>query len=293
MSSESGLRSALAAPLRTPRDVAVVVLAGTVATLVLEALLFVGAVRAAAAGYAVTYAGLALLAVRLHRCIVVVQAFAFLAVFRLVNLAVPAFTDLSLYWLPLVYLPFVPAVVLAVRSRPASGASNGDFSDSPALPPASSRTGSMAPPDSSPPLHVLSMLLPTFLLLGAGLAVAERLVRAPTQLVPQATVQASLLLALVVIVVAAVEELLFRGLLQSALTDWFGAPTAVGLASLVFAAMQLDSAPGAVATAFLAGLVYGTAYEFTDRLAAPVLVHAFANVVLFVVLPVHGDAVFS
>lgn len=98
------------------------------------------------------------------------------------------------------------------------------------------------------------------------------------------------LAALSVVVVAPVEEFVFRGVIQRRLVDRFGTIPGVAGASLLFGSMHLANYTGrlapVVAGALLiaaVGAVFGTVYERTDNLVVPVLVHATYNVVLLLV----------
>ncbi|MFB6282226.1 MAG: lysostaphin resistance A-like protein [Haloferacaceae archaeon] len=87
------------------------------------------------------------------------------------------------------------------------------------------------------------------------------------------------------------EELLFRGVVQGRLREALSAPAAVGLAAALFAGVHflaLTGSPGArlVAIVVLFGpaLVFGTAYELTDNLVVPSLIHGAYNATLFALL---------
>lgn len=87
------------------------------------------------------------------------------------------------------------------------------------------------------------------------------------------------------------EELLFRGIVQGRLREAFPAPVAVLLASVIFAAVHyvaLSGSPGArlVTVGILLGpaLVFGTAYELTENLVVPSLIHGAYNATLFTLL---------
>lgn len=87
------------------------------------------------------------------------------------------------------------------------------------------------------------------------------------------------------------EELLFRGIVQGRLRGAFGAPAAVALASVVFAAVHyvaLSGSPSArlVTIGVLVGpaLVFGTAYELTENLVVPSVIHGAYNATLFTLL---------
>jgi len=84
------------------------------------------------------------------------------------------------------------------------------------------------------------------------------------------------------------EELLYRGVVQNRLGDAWPAPVAIGLASLIFASIHFFSLAGAprarlvsIAVLVLPTLVFGTAYELTDNLVVPSLIHGAYNATLF------------
>ena len=95
------------------------------------------------------------------------------------------------------------------------------------------------------------------------------------------------LAALSVVVVAPVEEFVFRGVVQGRLRQRFGPAPAVVCASLLFGSLHLANYAGRplpiVAGALMIaviGTVFGALYEWTDNLAVPIVAHAVYNVVL-------------
>lgn len=105
------------------------------------------------------------------------------------------------------------------------------------------------------------------------------------------------LAALSVVVVAPVEELLFRGVIQGRLRQRFGPIAAVTGSSLLFGSMHLANYGGEilpiVAGASLiavVGAVLGILYEYTDNLAVPIVVHAVYNVILLLLSYVAATA---
>ena len=95
--------------------------------------------------------------------------------------------------------------------------------------------------------------------------------------------------ALSVLVVAPVEEFVFRGVVQGRLRAAFGPVPAIVGASLLFGSLHLANYSGnpvsVVAGALMiavVGSVFGTLYELSDNLAVPVLIHAIYNVILLV-----------
>ena len=98
------------------------------------------------------------------------------------------------------------------------------------------------------------------------------------------------LAGLSIVLVAPAEEYLFRGVVQTRLRRTFGAPLAIGIASLLFASIHLLNlvtvgvgAVVVVAVIFVVAVVLGAAYERTENLAVPVLIHGAYNTTLFVV----------
>jgi len=96
-----------------------------------------------------------------------------------------------------------------------------------------------------------------------------------------------LLIPLSFLLIGPGEELLFRGVVQGRLRQTFGAGAAIGLAAVTFAAMHLVALSGpfaarltAVAVLALPSLVFGLAYERSDNIAVPAVIHGTYNAVL-------------
>ncbi|WP_224332546.1 CPBP family intramembrane glutamic endopeptidase [Haloprofundus halobius] len=96
------------------------------------------------------------------------------------------------------------------------------------------------------------------------------------------------LAVLSIVLVAPAEELLFRGAIQGRLRTAYGPVAAIVLASLIFASPHVFNYIGTpvavVATTgviFVTGSILGIAYERTDNLAVPILIHAAYNTTLF------------
>lgn len=126
----------------------------------------------------------------------------------------------------------------------------------------------------------LSVLLTTLGLL-PGSVISDTATTNPTFLLGLA--------ALSVIVVAPVEEFVFRGVVQGRLRARFGAVPSIIGASLLFGSLHLANYSGnpvsIVAGALMiaaVGTVFGVVYERTGNLLVPVLVHAIYNVILLV-----------
>jgi membrane protease YdiL (CAAX protease family) len=95
-----------------------------------------------------------------------------------------------------------------------------------------------------------------------------------------------LLIPLQFLLVGPGEELLYRGLIQGRLRETLHPARAIVLASALFASIHLFSLTGDgklvyVGTAFVLALVLGIAYEYTENITVPVVVHATYNAIQF------------
>lgn len=129
----------------------------------------------------------------------------------------------------------------------------------------------------------------TFVLEGLGLSVTEHSVfrnieENPAKLLP--------LIPLSILVTGPVEELLYRGVVQTRLKEAFSTAPTVLIAAGVFAlvhvpAYSLGDAGGSLATTlvvlFILGTLLGSLYEFTGNLFVPALAHGIYNAIGFAV----------
>ena len=95
-----------------------------------------------------------------------------------------------------------------------------------------------------------------------------------------------LLIPLQFLLVGPGEELLFRGLVQGTLRESLHPARAIVLASALFASIHLFSLSGEgklvyIGIAFVLALVLGAAYEYTDNLTVPAVIHGTYNAVQF------------
>ncbi|AFK19783.1 CPBP family intramembrane metalloprotease [Haloferax mediterranei ATCC 33500] len=86
------------------------------------------------------------------------------------------------------------------------------------------------------------------------------------------------------------EELLFRGVVQNRIREAFGPVPGIALASAIFAAIHYVALTGGaggrlvtIGILFFPSVVFGTAYELTDNLAVPALIHGAYNATLFTI----------
>lgn len=141
----------------------------------------------------------------------------------------------------------------------------------------------------SPALGQRALLVvgPFFLPLAVALAAGEWLASTPEAIVPSA-LPAWLFLSgtVFVFVVGPIEELLFRGFLQTALEREVGGRRAVGLASVVYGAVHAESGSlAAVGVGVLAGAFLGTLYARSGSLALVATLNGVMGFVTFVALP--------
>ncbi|ELZ90392.1 hypothetical protein C440_16976 [Haloferax mucosum ATCC BAA-1512] len=87
------------------------------------------------------------------------------------------------------------------------------------------------------------------------------------------------------------EELLFRGVVQNRLRESFGPVSGILLASAFFAAIHFAALAGGtgarlvtISVLFVPSLIFGIAYELTDNLVVPSLIHGAYNATLFSLL---------
>ena len=82
------------------------------------------------------------------------------------------------------------------------------------------------------------------------------------------------------------EEVLFRGVIQTRLVEFYGDAVGIVVTSVVFAVAHLPAYAGegvgiSIAILFSLSIVIGWLYERTDNLVVPALVHGIYNAVLF------------
>lgn len=200
----------------------------------------------------------------LVREIRVLQAFALVPLFRLVNLGIPVFVDFTLYWLPLIYAPMFPAIYLVSRSQT----------------------------DLSIRLNPLvgTLLLIPGVALAAFFAEIWYILISPQALILEWSQTQLVLIAVVMIgFVGLVEELLFRAILQRVLQARIGRWTGLLIASLVFGLMHsVYATDKALFFGAAVGVVLGLLYDWSDSIGLVAGVHGLMNIFLFAVIPLQG-----
>jgi membrane protease YdiL (CAAX protease family) len=149
---------------------------------------------------------------------------------------------------------------------------------------------------------VLGGLFAVFALVTAMSIVVQQLGVTPAQNSASEVAQQSNSLALLLVVASLLvigpcEETLFRGTVQNRLREAFSAPTAITLTAVLFAAVHVTALTGGlgaravtIGVLLVPSFVFGIAYEYTDNLVVPSLVHGIWNAMLFSLVLLGGGA---
>jgi membrane protease YdiL (CAAX protease family) len=230
-----------------------------------ELLLYSGNIRTAIIIHVVTLFVLSVSSVWVHGNHVSrsLQVISLLPLLRLLNISMPVFSEMTLHIFVYVYAPLLLPVWLIIRHQGISKETLG--------------------------LHFRNMLRYIPLSIGVGFLIAggEYFTIDASNLIPDLSFANILKLSIVMIFfVGLVEELIFRSMLQTRLSDSFGPLRGLLLASLLFGVMH--SGYGTfyeiIFTSF-AGLVLGYMFIRTNSLPLVTLTHGFVNVFLFGVIP--------
>lgn len=303
-----------------------------VAVGICESLLYMGRIYQAIPAYAVLLVVISLVSLRADGDLPVFQAFLLLPVFRLVNLTMPIVGDLTLVWLPFIYGPLLPVFFYIAWREPKVEDPSDSGQDAPEtvglgqeLPwwMGGDRGGRwraavrrlrrfLAAPDGELtrwqwtrywglrslvvallPVVLVGVLVSLFRLVIA-LAEMEYAITEPTPLIRVLGVYPLVgLTVTMVLFVGFVEELLFRGAIQTVLERRLGVAPGLLLASLVFALMHSGHGMATqIGFAFVVGLLFGILYDLSDSIVLVSLMHGTMNVFLFGIIPLNdGSAV--
>lgn len=241
------------------------VLVGLVGIATSEWLVFTGAVETALWGHFLTFLYCTAAPLVVDRETGTFRALSLVPLFRLVNLGVPVFVELTLLWLPFVYGPLLPGFYLIANRLAPIGF-------------------------SWRKLRQLTLWLPIALLLSLTLSTVEYHVIQPPAMILTWDPLSVLTLGLVMIgFVGLVEELLFRAILQRTFVDRFGTVLGILLAAAVFGTMHAAFGnPLEIVFATVFGVILGGIYHWTDNIAIVTVIHGSLNVFLFGLYPLHG-----
>lgn len=103
----------------------------------------------------------------------------------------------------------------------------------------------------------------------------ESYVEANRELIPSTVTELAFWITISLVIVAPAEELLFRGLVQRALTASFGTNKGILLASSLFALSHFD--PWRGVGAIVLGIVAGYVFHKTGNISSPIIMHGLNN----------------
>lgn len=206
------------------------------------------------------------------------QAFSLVSMLRVLNLGMPTFDTLTIYWLPLIYGPVILVAFLMLRDETLGWK---DY-----------LLKARKFFDVRPNLSGWKVwYLPAAILLSLVLANIEFKVLSMSiddlRMIPSLDIE--YLIALFVVMVFFIglgEELIFRYVLQTRLEGILGVLGAIMIASVTFAAMHSGYESGPyIAYVFLVSFLLGSLYYKTKSLAFVTLLHGMLNFFLFSFLP--------
>lgn len=193
------------------------------------------------------------------------QALMLLPLFRLLNIAMPVFFNLTLYTYAMIYAPMYISMFLLLRSRTFKSAELGLSSEN------------------------LKLYLPLGAAVGLLLGWGEYQVLRPEMLIPDAGWRMMLELSLIMVFfVGLVEEFVFRSVLQTSLESSLGRYKSLFLASALFALMHSGYHMfSEILFVFVAGLVFGALFLWFRNLPMITLAHGVTNISLFAITPLN------
>jgi membrane protease YdiL (CAAX protease family) len=190
-----------------------------------------------------------------------------LPLFRLLNLAMPVFFNITLYSFPLVYAPMFLPIYLIIKNESLSRAELGLT------------------------LNGIYYYIPLGIAVGLLLGWGEYNVIHPQVLTSNVGMQGLLELSVIMVLfVGLVEEFIFRSALQTVASEKLGQIRGLVVASILFGFMHggyhLTTEILFTATA---GLIFGILFLKTSSLPLVTLAHGVTNVSLFLIVPVYFD----
>jgi membrane protease YdiL (CAAX protease family) len=229
--------------------------------IIAEVLIFFGQMKAALAIHSVNLVLLILSSIYIENRIY--PALMLLPLFRLLNIAMPVFFQLTLYSYPLVYAPMFLPIYLIMKERIFSWKETGITAKG------------------------FWFFLPLALAVGFALGWGEYQVLRPGVLIPDFSLWSILTLTVTMtIFVGVVEEFVFRSALQTVMEERLGAIAGLIMASVLFGFMHSGyHIPLELLYVSFAGVVFGLLFWITKSLPVIALAHGITNVSLFLVAP--------
>lgn len=192
------------------------------------------------------------------------QSLLLLLQMRIINIAMPQFFTITLLWYPLVYgVMFLP-VYLIIRNQ------------------------QIPSKDLGMDYRRLYIYIPAALLIGAAMALLEYRILDPLPLIANIQLSNLVLITVVMFVfVGAVEELIFRSILQTRLEKALGLKYGLLLSGILFGIMHAGyGIMNEILFAGFFGIVLGYIFQKTRSFPFILTIHGTVNVLLFGVLPI-------
>ena len=233
--------------------------------LLAEVLIFLGRPNAAMPIHALNLIFLILSSIFINNRIY--PALMLMPLFRLLNVAMPVFFNLTLYSYSMVYAPmFIPIYFLV-------------------------KDGFVGRLEAGMTFNGFWYYFPLAISVGLALGWGEYNVIHPQLLTPGANVKDVLILAATMIFfVGVVEEFIFRSSLQTVLEERLGSIAGLLLASVIFGFMHSGyQMPLELFYVSFAGVIFGLLFWLTRSLPVISLAHGVTNISLFLIVPMDLD----
>jgi uncharacterized protein len=233
--------------------------------LLAELLIFLGKPNAAMPIHALNLIFLILSSIFINNRIY--PALMLLPLFRLLNVAMPVFFNLTLYSYSMVYAPmFIPIYFLV-------------------------KDGFVSRSEAGLTFKSFLYYFPLAISVGFALGWGEYNVIHPQLLTPGANIKDVVILVVTMIFfVGIVEEFIFRSSLQTVLQERLGPIAGLLLASIIFGFMHSGyQMPLELLYVSFAGVVFGMLFWLTKSLPIISLAHGVTNISLFLVVPLESE----
>lgn len=233
--------------------------------LLAELLIFFGNMQAAMTVHALNLVFMVLASIYINNRIYPVLML--LPLFRLLNVAMPIFFQLTLYSYSMVYAPmFIPIYFIM-------------------------KDGLLSRAEAGLTFKGFWFFLPLAVAVGFILGWGEENVLHSGTLVPDNSIRSILILSLTMIFfVGIVEEFVFRSALQTVIEERLGGFVGLVLTSIIFGFMHSGyRLPLELLFVAFAGLVFGLLFWITRSLPIIAVTHGVTNISLFLVAPVHPE----
>ena len=244
-----------------------VVVAFIISIVLAEILLFAGMLQISLTLHFLTLIGIAFstIWVRDTDILYSLQALILLPLVRIINVSMPL-SDVPIFMYVNIYAPMLIPLFFLIRHQKLSAS------------------------DLGVTFRHIVRYIPLSIVVGFLIAEGEYIAIGPGYLAAGMSMEDMIGIAVIVFFfVGLVEELIFRSILQFRLENLFGLNAGLIFASVLFGIMHSGyGEPAEILVTTLAGFVLGYMYQKTRSLPLVVFAHSFANIFLFVLIPITG-----